>query len=251
MRSTTRSPLQTPTLLLVAFALTLTAPRAAADINNLKGLSQAEFKLLADDLVSALSYKAVTPAEPLGITGFDVGVGLTVMQTQSDAPWKLASGSGKSFLSVPRISVQKGLPFDVDVGGFYATVPGTGIDFFGGEIKYAIVSGSTTLPAVAIRGAATRLVGLDQLDFESRSLELTVSKGLLNFTPYAGIGKVWGDVTPDNAALLGAVKLKKESPSATRAFVGLNFNIFLGNLALEVDKTGENTGASAKLGIRF
>lgn len=231
--------------------LCLTAQQANAEINNLKSLTQTEFKLFAQDMLSALSYKALTPAEPLGITGFDVGVGVTVMQTQSDLPWKSATGSGKSFLSVPRISVQKGLPFDVDVGGFYATVPGTGIDLIGAEIKYAIVSGSTTLPAIAVRGAATRLLGLDQLDFESRSLELTVSKGLLNFTPYAGVGKVWSDVTPDNAALLGAIKLRGESPTATRAFVGLNFNIFLGNLVVELDKTGENTGASAKLGIRF
>jgi hypothetical protein len=33
----------------------------------------------------------------------------------------------KNFLSVPRVSLQKGLPFGIDVGSLDATVPGTGI----------------------------------------------------------------------------------------------------------------------------
>jgi hypothetical protein len=185
------------------------------------------------------------------MTGFDVGVGATIIETDTDLPWGIALGTEKSYLTVPRISLQKGLPFDFDVGGFYATVPGTGIQFFGAEIKYALVEGNVALPAIAIRAATTKLTGIGQLDLDTRSLELTASKGLLNFTPYAGIGKVWGDVTPQKSALSGLVPLSKESPDMVRVFAGLNFSIFLGSLAIEVEKTGDNLGVSTKVGVRF
>jgi hypothetical protein len=222
-----------------------------ADIDDINSLTQAQFKPFARDLVSALSYKAISPTEPLGITGFDVGLGLSVIETNTDLPWGIALGSEKSYLTVPRISLQKGLPFGIDVGGLYATIPGTGIQFFGAEVKYALVEGNVALPAIAIRAAATQLAGLEQLDLETRTVELTISKGLLNFTPYAGVGKIWGDVTPENSALKGLVKLSPESPDMVRVFAGLNFSIFLGSLAIEVEKTGDNFGASTKVGIRF
>lgn len=37
----------------------------------------------------------------------------------------------------------------------------------------------------------------------------------------------------------------------SRYFAGVNFSIFLGNVALELDKTGDNFAGSAKIGIRF
>jgi hypothetical protein len=236
---------------LAAVTLAGASLESRADIDEIGSLSQAQFKSFSRDLVSALSYKAVTPAEPLGMTGFDVGVGATIIETDTDLPWGIALGTEKSYLTVPRISLQKGLPFDFDVGGFYATVPGTGIQFFGAEIKYALVEGNVALPAIAIRAATTKLTGIGQLDLDTRSLELTASKGLLNFTPYAGIGKVWGDVTPQKSALSGLVPLSKESPDMVRVFAGLNFSIFLGSLAIEVEKTGDNLGVSTKVGVRF
>jgi len=238
-------------LTLAALALAGTPLGVRAEVDDVGSLTQTQFKPFARDLVSALSYKAITPAEPLGITGFDIGIGLSVIQTDTDLPWSIALGSETSYLTVPRISLQKGLPFGIDVGGLYATVPGTGIQFFGAEVKYALVEGSVALPAIAVRATTTKLTGIDQLDLDTRSLELTVSKGLLNFTPYGGVGKVWGDVTPENSALKGIIPLKKESPDMMRVFAGLNFSIFLGSVALEVEKTGDNLGVSTKVGIRF
>jgi hypothetical protein len=41
------------------------APTARADdIDNLGGLTQAQFKALATDLTAALAYRAISPAEP-------------------------------------------------------------------------------------------------------------------------------------------------------------------------------------------
>lgn len=238
-------------LITLGLASVIAPLEAQAGIDDIDSLSQSQFKSFAHDLVSALSYKAISPAESLGVTGFDLGISLSVIETKTDLPWGIALGTEKSYLTVPRLSLQKGLPFNVDVGGFYASVPGTGIQFYGAEVKYALIEGGFALPAISIRAATTKLSGVDQLDLDTRSLELTVSKGLMNFTPYAGVGKVWGEVTPDNSAVRGPVRLTEESPDMVRVFAGLNFNIFLGNIVIEVEKTGDNLGASTKIGIRF
>ena len=217
---------------------------AAADFSKVQILSQAEFAGLARDFTAAASYKGVSPAEPLGIVGFDVGVELSSTELQHADVWNKA-GYDHTSVYMPKLHVHKGLPFNIDIGASLTAVPGSDIKLVGAEIKYAIVDGGVATPALAIRGAATRLSGVSQLDLETRSVELLVSKGFLMLTPYAGVGKVWGTLTPNVA------NLKKESPTANKVFAGLNFNFGLVNLAAEVDRTGENQSVSAKLGFRF
>lgn len=228
----------------------LSAPAArASDIDSLQNLTQPQFRVLAEDLVAALSYKAISPAEPLGITGFDIGVGLSVTET-SGSVWRLATGSGTDYLPMPRLMLQKGLPLGIDIGGFYAAAPGSNIKLWGGELKYAILEGSTVMPALAVRGAVTGMSGVDDLDLETQSVELVVSKGLLNITPYGGIGRIWSSVTPSTASSLG-LPLRKESPSMTRIHAGLGFKVVLINFAVEVDHVGDGFGASTRFGLRW
>ena len=228
---------------LVAATLSLPA-MAAGDLTKVQNLSQSEFGNLAKDFTAAASYKAVAPAEPLGIAGFDVGVELSSTDLQHADVWNKA-GYDHSSVYMPKLHAHKGLPFNVDVAASLTAVPGSDIKLVGAEIKYAFIEGGTATPAVAIRGAATRLYGVSQLDLETRSVELLVSKGFLMLTPYAGVGKVWGSLTPNVS------NLKKESPTANKVFAGLNFNFGLVNLATEVDRTGDNQSVSAKLGFRF
>lgn len=226
-------------------AAVLSVPAYAGnDLDNLRNLSQAEFSRLAQDFTAAASYKGVSPAEPLGIIGFDVGVEVTGTKMEHADIWKKA-GADNATLYLPKVHVHKGLPFNIDVGASLAMAPGSDIKLAGAEIKYAIVPGGVALPAVSVRAAATRLFGVDQLDLNTRSLELTVSKGFLNVTPYAGIGKVWGTLTPNVA------QLRKESPDANKVFAGVNLNLGLANLAAEVDRTGGNQSVSVKLGFRL
>lgn len=222
----------------------LSAPAFADDLDRVRDLTQAEFGRLAKDFTAAASYKAVSPAEPLGITGFDVGVEVTSTKMEHGEIWKKA-GADSSTIYIPKVHVHKGLPFGIDVGASLSMVSGTDIKLCGAEIKYALIEGNTAVPAVAVRAAVTKLFGVDQLDLNTRSLELTVSKGFLNFTPYAGVGKVWGTLTPDFASLT------EESTSATKMYAGLNMNLGLANLAAELDRTGGNKSVSVKLGFRF
>ena len=220
----------------------------ADDIDAIDQLSPSQFESFANDLVAALSYKSSAPAEPLGTLGFDLGLGLSFVRLENAESWGVATGSNTEYLPIPKVSLSKGLPFDVDLGAFVAAVPGSNILVYGGQVQYALMAGNPVLPAVAVRGGVTRLSGVEQLALETRSVELVVSKGLFAFTPYAGIGRVWGDVTPNSAT---TAALQSLSPTQDRVFAGLQFGLVIGSLSFEVDKTGDALGASTKIGLRF
>lgn len=239
-----------------AAALLLLSPgltfAAGSDINLTDlGAADSKFKLLSEDLASALSYKAVAPAEPLGLTGFDIGIELSATTMKNADDWAAATSDNKAIdtLPVPKLHLHKGLPLDIDVGLVYTAIPTTNIKLIGGELRYAIISGNVALPAVAVRGTMTRLSGIDDLSFDSKGLELAVSKGFAMITPYATIGQIW--TTSDPSGVAAAAGLKKHDINQTKFGVGANINFGLMNLSLEGDQTGDSTTYSAKVGLRF
>ncbi|GAB4413982.1 MAG: hypothetical protein OHK0054_03130 [Sideroxydans sp.] len=235
-------------LLVLTCALSLAQPALAGNINlgNLTG-GQTAFRNVSEDLGSALSYKGLVPAESMGVTGFDLGLELTRTELAKSASlWNSLSGSDISNLYVPKLHVTKGLPLDIDVGAFFSAVPTTNIRLYGGELRWAFLPGSTAMPAVAVRGSLTKLSGVNQLSLDTKGLDVSISKGFAMFTPYAGIGQVWTNSTPD-----AATGFTKESFSQGKVFVGGNFNLGFTNLAAEYDKTGGAGSFSMKLGFRF
>lgn len=234
--------------------LSVSIPAIGADIDAISALAtggngQADFRALSEDLGAALSYKAMSPAEPLGITGFDVALEVTNTSLKNPAVFNTATSSSESIenLSLPKLHAHKGLPGGIDIGALYSKVGD--ISLVGGELKYAILKGNTALPAVAIRGTYSKLGGVDQLDFETVGGELSVSKGFAMFTPYAGIGQVRVASTPRQQA--AAVGLREEKFMQDKVFIGLNINLGLVNIGLEGDKTGGAASYGAKLGLRF
>ncbi|MCK9532798.1 MAG: hypothetical protein M0R77_20130 [Gammaproteobacteria bacterium] len=219
----------------------------AADIDRLQNLNQTQFLRFSEDMGAALSYKAMLPAEPLGITGFDVGVEVTA--TDLDNPELLHAVTGDDDLDtvvIPKLHAHKGLPFDLDVGLFYASVPGSNITLTGAELRYAFIDGGLVMPALAVRGTWSRLGGVDQLDMETKGLELTVSKGFAMITPYAGVGRVWVDSEPNDVP-----NLESESFSLGKYYLGANLALGLVSVAVEADRTGDAQTIGAKLALRF
>src|SRR5712692_7052224 len=233
--------------LVIASLFAVSLPVVAADINQIQTLTQDEFHRLSQDLGAALSYKPLTPTAPLGLTGFDVGVAVTATSIKNSDVLQKAGAGDHSTLPVPSLRLHKGLPLNLDVGVMVGAVPGTNVRLYGGELRYAIVSGGAALPAIGIRGSYTKLTGVDQLDFNTKAVDLSISKGFLMFTPYGGIGKVWVASTPNIPTSVPS----KESLSLNKVFVGINLNFGLTNLAFEGDRTGEATSYGAKLGFRF
>lgn len=234
--------------LAAVLAAPLTA-NAADDIDNLVALAQSEFTGIAEDLGATLSYKPLTPAEPLGITGFDIGLAVTGTRLEHVAAFDQATSSSSAFPSTapaPSVRVHKGLPLNIDVGLMYSTIPDSNITAWGGELRYAVVGGNVALPAIGIRAAYTKLTGVDQLDFDTRSVDVSISKGFAMLTPYAGVGRVWASATPDASTGLSEV-----SPSLNKVFIGANLNFGLLNLALEADRTGDADSYGVKVGFRL
>ena len=221
-------------------------PAMAANNINVGALSQAQFLAFSQDMGAALSYKAAEPATPLGVTGFDVSVAATSTQLQNSALLKSAGGPNTSSLIVPKLQIEKGLPFDIDVGAFYTAVPTTNISLYGGELRYAILPGGVAQPAVSVRGAFTKLSGVTGWDMNTRSLDVSFSKGFAFLTPYAGVGSVWTSSTASAQGLSASDSFRQN-----KVFLGANANFGLSNFALEYDRTGSIPSYTAKLGFRW
>lgn len=233
--------------LTIALVFLAASPTIAADnIDQLNALTQSEFRSLSTDMGAALSYKAVVPTEPLGITGFDVSIEATATRLEHQTIWdRASSGSTPATVIIPKLHVHKGLPAGFDLGAFIATVPGSNIDLWGAELRYAVLQGGVATPAIGLRGTYSQLSGVEQLDFKTRGVELGISKGFTLVTPYAGVGRIWIESEPRVGAL------QPEKFGQSKYYAGLNFNFLIGNLALEGDRTGNSTSYSAKFGFRF
>jgi hypothetical protein len=223
--------------------------------------AQTNFRALSEDFGSALSYKPVTPAAALGITGFDIGLEVSgTDMAKSAAAWKAATGNdGLGTMPMAKLHVAKGLPFGIDVSAFYTSVPTTDITVTGAALSYAILEGGPLEPALAVRAAATRLNGVNEFSFSTKSVDISFSKGFMGFTPYIGAGQVWVDSSSTATLTIPAVgatpastfSLQAETFTQSKVFVGFNINLGLPNFAIEADQTGGTSTYSAKLGLRW
>lgn len=233
---------------LLALAAALVQPAVAGDLSNLGALSAAEFRTVSEDLGAALSYKPVAPTETQGITGFDIGFEVTGTDIGKSAAALRKAGASDSpmdTLLVSKLHVHKGLPMGFDVAAFMGNVSAINVNLVGAEVRYAILGGGIATPAVGVRGAYTHMNGANQLALHTRSLDISVSKGFAMLTPYAGVGQVWVDSSPE------AGTLAKESFTQGKVFAGVNVNMGLLNLAFEADRTGNTSTWGAKVGVRW
>ncbi len=244
---------------LVLLILVLSAVPAMANTSFTfqPGYTQDMFKSLSTELGLAISYNPLSPAEPLGglLPGFDAGVEMTAVKINKDSAFWSQAVQGSSlptYLPLAKVHVQVGLPvIPLDLGVMYSEVPNTDIKLIGGELKYAILKGGIVMPAVAVRGAYTKLSGVDVFDMETKSLDLSISKGFLILTPYAGIGEVWITSTPKGAAAAAPLNLTKENITQTKEFIGAKLAFFpFMNLVAEADFSKVNA-YSLRLNVHF
>lgn len=245
---------------LMVLVVSLSAAPAMAKITFQfqPGYTQSQFKDLSTELGIAISYVPLAPAEPLGskiLPGVDVGVEATSVKIDKNASfWQGAvtnPGDLPDNLIFPKFHAQVGLPVvPIDLGLVYARDANSDIKYVGGEIKWAILRGSTVTPALAIRGAYTKLSGISVLDIDTKSLDISVSKGFGPFTPYAGLGEVWITSKPNTNVPL--IPLKKEDITETKGFVGFKLTIIppLFNIVAEADFAKVNE-YSLRLNLHF
>jgi len=229
--------------------LTVLVPTAnAGDLSSLGTLTPSEFRTVSEDLGAAFSYKPIAPTEAQGITGFDIGVEVTGTDISKSAGALRKAGASDSAmdtLMTSRVHVHKGLPLGFDIAAFMGNVSAINVNLVGAEVRYAILDGGVATPAIGVRGAYTNMNGADQLSLNTRSLDVSISKGFTVLTPYAGIGQVWVYSSP-NAGALGS-----ENFTMSKIFAGINMNMGLLNLAFEADRTGNTSTWGAKIGLRW
>lgn len=220
----------------------------AGDLANLSSLTPSEFRTVSEDLGAAFSYKPLAPTLGLGITGFDLGLTVTATDISKSAGALSKAGASSSSMDtllVPKLHLHKGLPLGFDVAAFVSSISTINATLVGGELRYALIDGGIALPAVGIRGALTRLTGSNTLSMDTRSVDISISKGFAMLTPYAGVGQVWVNSNPNG------IGLSNESLSLGKVFAGANLNFGLFNFALEGDKTGGTTSWGLKMGLRW
>jgi hypothetical protein len=177
------------TLLLLSTLIAAPAFAGKYDFAIPSDLGNDIFKSLVNEAGAVVAYRGVAPAEPGGLTGFDIGVETSFVKVDSDL-WDLVLDYGDTpgYVVVPKVHVRKGLPFGIDLGASYAMVPDSNVEVLGGEIQYAIMDGSAALPALALRGHYSTLRGVDDLNLTVYGGDVVLSKGFLFLTPYIGAG---------------------------------------------------------------
>lgn len=228
------------------------SPVCAADIKFSSPISQDDFKNLSKETGALLGYRNLAPAEPLGITGFDIGGEVSFMGIDKKSSYWSNAFNGKeapSYLAVPKIRARKGLPWSIDIGGTYAYVPDTNVKMYGVEISKAILDGTMATPAVGVRATYTKLAGVDDLGISTYGVDASVSKGFVFITPYAGAGLLW--INSETKGYLKTLGLKNETATVPRIFGGVKISPFpLFSLTLEAEHA-VNPIYSLKAAISF
>jgi len=238
-------------IVLILFVLLAATEAMAWNIHIPAGYGQGEFNALTKDLGSAIGYRNLAPAAPLGITGFDVAAQVSLAEIDANSGyWKQATGNNApSYITSPSVRVRKGLPLGIDVGAMYTYIADTSIQVYGAEISKALLEGGIATPALGVRATYTRLSGLDDMKLQTAGFDATISKGFLFLTPYAGGGMLWIDGKYKGST--PGVSLSSESLWQPRGFVGLKLSpLPLVGFTAEVEYAARPI-YSLKLGVSF
>ena len=148
--------------------------------------------------ITRLSY--LRSAAPLGLPGFDAGVSVSGLmlgdEVRSIASDNLRGGDDlPKTLLVPRVTIQKGLPFDLDVAATVILPVAGNLMAIGGGVQWTLINGIAPIPSLALRAAHTQWVGIESTEAQVTQAEGIASFGLPPgihvFVPYAGGGMMW------------------------------------------------------------
>ena len=235
-------------LLAVLLVASLPSRAGGSDIALPAGFGQATFNTLVEELGTAVAYNSVAPAESMGITGFDIGVVIGSVDLDATV-WDpvVSDNSAPSSLIVPKLIVRKGLPFGVDLGVSYVSIPDSNVTIMGGEIRKSLLEGSTVMPAISLSLHTSSLSGVDDLDISTYGIDVGISKGFAMFTPYASVGLIWLDGS-ENTTLL---TLQDYDDSMTRSSVGVKIGFMpIMSLTLQANMA-ETNSYNMKLSLDF
>src|SRR5262249_40082835 len=152
----------------------------------------------------------LAPADTIGFSGFQFSTEFSFTNINSDQNYWCATEESancnagfKRSSTIPTFGIfaRKGMWFPLpsfEVGAGAVHILSSRLWSAQAYAKFAIQEGyqGLPIPSVAVRGAASRLLGVDQLDLTDVSLDISVSKrfavqGTFSVAPYVGYAFLW------------------------------------------------------------
>lgn len=232
-------------VLSVAAVLTVFAVPAHADNFRIATPGdQADFNSVAQDVTAALDDRAFDVSSSNGPLGFDVGGFASVTKVHDSGAWQRLTGNDVSNITVGGLDINKGLIGGLGVGAFLAGVSGTSATLYGADLRYHVLEGSAITPTLTLRGTYTGAANAGDFDFHSYGANATLSQTFLLFTPYAGLGYVWGKLSANSYGLQDA------NVKRVKGFAGLRLWLFhVVQATIEYQRLGHDNGYSARLSV--
>jgi len=173
----------------------------------------ANYRSLMSELGVVIAPRLITPADTLGYAGFQVSAELGLTQIGHNAAyWNGVQGVDPAnpganrpdpYLTTVGGFVRKGMliPFPAfEIGAGAVNVVGSSMFALQGYAKLALQEGfhAWALPSVAVRAAASQLVGTDQVDMTVFGFDVVISKafsiaGTARFEPFGGYNLLFID----------------------------------------------------------
>lgn len=209
-------------------------------------LTQAQWRTFTGQVGAIASFKALSPAEPLGRGHVSFGIDLSSTAVdQHDPAWintfvhPDANCPLGDNIQLPMVRARVGVTDRMDLGALWSKAPGANYGLAGGEVRYLALRETRRVPALAIVGSATALTGVPDFDLSIGNVGVLASKRFRRITPFAGLrdGLAMGTETTSQ------VNLKREIVPYSQGFVGAVATIWHLGLAAEYDVAEVNTFA--------
>lgn len=205
---------------------------------------QAAFDSFAKDVTAAFDYRPLQP-DAGGILGLDVSAFGTVAQIHDRDAYHTFTGRNDHVISLGGVQVAKGLPGNLEVGGFIAGVAQGSVTLYGAQLRYKLLEGTPITPSLAFAAHYTGAAGLDDARFRSWGVDATVAQSFLIFKPYAGVGYVWGRLSPRHG-----IALAPSHPERVRGFAGIRMALLpMLYVGAQYERVGRTNTYSASLGL--
>lgn len=210
-------------------------------------LIDSQFKKFSNRISERQKQNALAPneAEAADSLKFDVNFEVTSAKIEKNSMLEdYSTSESPDTLYIPKFQFTTELSANWNMGAFYSSVPDSNIQMFGGELHYSLFQQHDTLPALSVRGTYTELTGIENTFVTSKGLELAVSRGFNNITPYAGFSTTWLD---GEYQLAGYTETQLQN----KYFLGMQFSLGMFTFAAETEQNGEHSSTNAKFGVRF
>jgi hypothetical protein len=194
----------------------LVLARLAAPSTMNKGViaDNQQFRSLTSELGIVFAPRNLAPADTLGFSGFQFSTEFSFTSINTDQPYWCATEESKDCMPsadktykktslVPTFGIfaRKGMWFPLpsfEIGGGAVHILSSRLWSAQAYAKFALQEGfqGWPIPSVAVRGAVSRLLGVEQLDLTDVSLDISASKrfaiqGTFSLAPYASYAFLW------------------------------------------------------------